>query len=134
MSYSPICMWAIWRMKTKKPPDMAVLVARMEETQAEVLGAMRGKTAEDLFWARTDLGKEYLRTKYGRQIEQKIQQQREFWTWWRWIWHENDVAILDWLIEKRATLDWDDYLNAQLAKAMRMEPERRLLKDWMSKD
>lgn len=110
---------------------MSVLIAQMLKSERQVIARLPGTTKEELFWARVDIGKEYLATTYGANGAKKIQTHKEFWVWWRWIWHDNDLSILEWMIEESAQLEWEDYLNAQLVKAMRMEPPKRLLKDWL---
>lgn len=119
-------------MKTKSQPE--TLAIKMEKAEQEVIqrlfeyGYSGAFTPEKLFWLRVDLGMLFLTQKYGEEKAAKIWVKPEFWTWFRWVWHDNDMEILDWCIQPEDRIQWREYAQTQFAKATKYEPDQRLLR------
>lgn len=105
-----------------------MLVETMTRTEINVIKRIIEKVDEShMFWLRVDLGMYYLEQKYGYDKASRIWLKPEFWTWWRWVWHDNDLSILDWCIQPEDRLTWGEYAQTQYAKATKIQMDAKLL-------
>ena len=95
-----------------------LLQQRMQQTEQDILKRLE-ETADDLAQLRLEVGMDYLVQRYGKKSAPKIWRQPEFWTWWRWVWHMNDMDIMGFVHEEKVVLlDFEKYGETQLAKAL----------------
>lgn len=111
---------------------MTRLERKYRETEQEVLNRLIEETTiEELEQLRLETAMDYTKIKFGEKDAKKVWNHREFWNWWRMIWHQNDIDILDWLITEQDRMNFDNYAETQLAKAVeKWLPDRRQLKRW----
>lgn len=117
---------------------MTTAVATREQTYREtedmvlalVHRDLTGETvsSEDLFWARIDIGMEYLRILHGDYKASTIWKKRSFWAWFRQAWQVNDKKILHELKESGITrLPWNAYIDSQYAQMMKWKINEKVL-------
>lgn len=112
---------------------MTTAVAARERTYREtedmVLALLpRDITSEDLFWARIDIGVDYLRNLHGDYKASTIWKKHSFWAWFRQTWQVNDKKILHELKEFGITrLPWNDYIDSQYAQMMKWKVNEKVL-------
>lgn len=109
------------------------LQKKLVSTEASVMDVL-DMSADRLFWARVDVGREYLLQKYGEKKRDLLQYHPDFWVWWRFIWHLNDKDMLDYMHEKRGRITQQMYTEGQLVRSMHKyqltyNDEQRYLKE-----
>ncbi|HMN89791.1 MAG TPA: hypothetical protein PKD70_11170 [Saprospiraceae bacterium] len=98
---------------------MKLVEQRMQEVEDEIIEKIGDTDYEQVFNLRVEIGMDFLRLKHGNKSAKKIWKQKEFWVWWRWVWHMNDLDILDFCRKNKITLiDFEQYGETQLAKAV----------------
>lgn len=112
---------------------MTTAVAAREQTYREtedmVLALLPSDiTSEHLFWARIDIGMDYLRNLHGDYKASTIWKKRSFWAWFRQAWQVNDKKILHELKESGITrLPWNAYIDSQYAQMMKWKINEKVL-------
>lgn len=88
----------------------------------------REVTTEELFWARVELGMEYLRELHGEEAARRIWKKKTFWAWWRQTWHVNDKIILYGLDENGIDhLRFTDYCDTQAIMMAKWKVNEKVL-------
>lgn len=104
-------------MSTTTSTSKAAREQMYEETERAILAIIQGgMNKEDLFWARIDIGMDYLRNLHGDWKASTIWKKKSFWAWFRQTWHVNDKKILAELMDygvKR--IGWNEYIDSQHA-------------------
>lgn len=99
------------------------------ESDEVILGAIYPKmNREDLFWARVDIGCDYLINLHGEWKARQIWRKKSFWQWFRQTWAVNDKKILNDLKEIGVgKIAWDAYIDTQHSKMMKWRVNEQVL-------
>lgn len=99
------------------------------DLETDILGRIAGNVSrEDLFWARVDIGMDYLVNLHGEYKASRVWKKRSFWVWFLQSWHINDKKILHELQEHGISkISWYNYVDTQHEKMMRWKVNEKVL-------
>lgn len=119
----------------REPESLKERIAKSEE---KIIYLLRREqvTAEELFWLRVDMGRQYLEEmKLPERDRKMLQDDPAFWAWWRSVWAIEDMRTYRLLSERakelgtRPFMIWSDYVRIRLATCFCYKVNRTLMED-----
>lgn len=99
------------------------------DTETDILRRIAGDVSrEDIFWARVDIGMDYLVNLHGEWKASQIWKKKSFWSWFLQTWHVNDKKILHELNQHNVEkIEWYDYVDTQHARMLSWKVNEKVL-------